>query len=277
MYGHNPKDLKYRFQRVAPIHISPHNPNVIYHASQFLHKTTDEGVTWETISPDLTAYEKDKQVISGAPITRDITGEEFYSTIYSVRESSIKEGLIWVGANDGPVHVTRDGGESWKDVTPNKKIKGGRVDSVEPSRHKEGKAYVTVLRYQLGDWSPYIYKTDNYGKSWKLITEGIPSDFPVRVLREDPIREGLLFAGTEFGVFISMDDGENWTQFQNNMPVTPITDMKIHRNDLVLSTMGRSFWILDNIAPLRSYGNFSSQQPLLDITCLLYTSDAADE
>ena len=266
MYGHNPKDLKYRFQRVAPIHISPHNPNVIYHASQFLHKTTDEGVTWETISPDLTAYEKDKQVISGAPITRDITGEEFYSTIYSVRESSIKEGLIWVGANDGPVHVTRDGGESWKDVTPNKKIKGGRVDSVEPSRHKEGKAYVTVLRYQLGDWSPYIYKTDNYGKSWKLITEGIPSDFPVRVLREDPIREGLLFAGTEFGVFISMDDGENWTQFQNNMPVTPITDMKIHRNDLVLSTMGRSFWILDNIAPLRSYGNFSSQQPLLDIT-----------
>ena len=264
MYGHNPKDLKYRFQRVSPIHVSPHNPDIIYHASQYLHKTTDEGVTWETISPDLTAFESDKQVISGSPITRDITGEEFYSTIYSVRESTLREGLIWIGANDGPVHVTRDGGKKWDNVTPNKRLKGGRVDSVEPSHHKEGKAYVTILRYQLGDWKPYIYKTNNFGKSWTLITDGIPSDYPVRVLREDPVREGLLFAGTEFGVFVSFDDGENWKVLQNNLPVTPITDMKVHRDDLVLSTMGRSFWILDNITPLRTYGNFS-QQALLKI------------
>ena len=253
MYGHNPKDLKYRFQRVSPIHVSPHDSDVIYHASQFLHMTKDDGVTWETISPDLTAFESDKQVISGSPITRDITGEEFYSTIYSVRESKLKKGLIWVGANDGPVHVTTDGGKNWKNVTPNKNIKGGRVDSVEPSSHNSSKAFVTILRYQLGDWRPYIYRTYNNGNSWDLITEGIPADYPVRVLREDPNREGLLFAGTEFGMFISFDDGNNWQSFQKNLPITPITDIKIHRNDVVLSTMGRSFWILDNINYLRSF------------------------
>ena len=252
MYGHNPKNLKYRFQRVSPIHVSPHDPNVIYHASQYLHKTTDDGVTWETISPDLTAFEADKQVISGSPITRDITGEEFYSTIYSVRESKIREGLIWVGANDGPVHVTRNGGETWKDVTPDKKLTGGRVDSVEPSPHVEGKAFVTILRYQLGDWKPYIYKTLNYGEDWEIITEGIPQDHPVRVLREDTEKEGILFAGTEFGMFISLDDGKQWHSFQQNLPVTPITDIKIHRDDVVLSTMGRSFWIMDNISYLRN-------------------------
>ncbi len=253
MYGHNPEDLKYRFQRVSPIHVSPHDSDVIYHASQFLHMTKDDGVTWETISPDLTAFESDKQVISGSPITRDITGEEFYSTIYSVRESKLKKGLIWVGANDGPVHVTTNGGKNWKNVTPNKNIKGGRVDSVEPSSHNSSKAFVTILRYQLGDWRPYIYRTYNNGNSWDLITEGIPADYPVRVLREDPKREGLLFAGTEFGMFISFDDGNNWQSFQQNLPITPITDIKIHRNDVVLSTMGRSFWILDNINYLRNF------------------------
>ena len=255
MYGHNPKDLKYRFQRVSPIHVSPHNPDVIYHASQYLHVTKDDGVTWETISPDLTAFESDKQVISGSPITRDITGEEFYSTIYSVRESSIEKGLIWVGANDGPVHVTSDGGKNWKNVTPNINIKGGRVDSVEPSTHNSSKAFVTILRYQLGDWKPYIYRTYDKGNSWDLVTKGIPSDHPVRVLREDPKREGLLFAGTEFGMFISFDDGNTWNSFQQNLPVTPITDIKIHRNDVVLSTMGRSFWIMDNIDILRNFDN----------------------
>ena len=252
MYGHNPKDLKYRFQRVSPIHVSPHDPNVVYHASQYLHVTNDDGVTWETISPDLTAFELDKQVISGSPITRDITGEEFYSTIYSVRESPLEKGLIWVGANDGPVHITTDGGKNWKNITPNKNIKGGRVDSVEPSPHKISKAFVTILRYQLGDWKPYIYRTYDNGDSWDLITQGIPSDHPVRVLREDPKREGLLFAGTEFGMFLSFDDGDNWQSFQQNLPITPITDIKIHRNDVVLSTMGRSFWIMDNINFLRN-------------------------
>ena len=264
MYGHNPRDLKYRFQRVSPIHVSPHNPNKVYHASQFLHVTYDEGVTWETISPDLTAFESDKQVISGSPITRDITGEEFYSTIYSVRESLIVKGVIWVGANDGPVHLTLNGGKNWIDVTPNKKIKGGRVDSIEPSSHNSAKAFVTILRYQLGDWRPYIYRTYNNGDTWDLITEGIPNNFPVRVLREDPVREGLLFAGTEFGMFISFDDGDNWKPFQQNLPVTPITDMKIHRDDIVLSTMGRSFWIMDNIHYLRNF-EFSTDDVLYPV------------
>jgi photosystem II stability/assembly factor-like uncharacterized protein len=245
--------LTYRFQRVSPIHVSPHDPNVIYHTSQFVHKTTDEGKTWEIISPDLTAFEEDKQVISGSPITRDITGEEFYSTIYAIRESAVEKGVIWVGANDGPVHVSRNGGANWKNVSPQGLPGGGRIDCVEPSPHQAGKAYFTSMRYQLGDWKPYLYKTTNYGKNWELLTDGnngIPADYPVRVVREDPDREGLLYAGTEFGLFISFDDGKNWQSFQHNLPVTPINDIKIHRKDLVLATMGRSFWIMDNLSSL---------------------------
>lgn len=265
MYGNNPKDLKFRFQRVSPIHVSPHNPDVVYHTSQFVHKTMDDGKTWETISPDLTAFEADKQVISGSPITRDITGEEFYSTIYAIQESKIAEGLIWVGSNDGPVHVTKDGGKNWAKVTPKDLPGGGRIDCVEPSPHQAGKAYFTSLRYQLGDWKPYIYKTTNYGKSWKLITKGLPADHPVRVVREDPDREGLLYAGTEFGIFISFDDGETWQSFQKNLPVTPITDIKVHRQDLVMSTMGRSFWIMDNLSSLHQKAEqLSSSAKLFD-------------
>lgn len=255
MYGHNPNELTYRFQRVSPIHVSPHDPNVVYHASQFLHKTTNEGQSWETISPDLTAFEADKQVISGSPITRDITGEEFYSTIYSIRESPVKQGVIWVGANDGPVHVTTDGGENWKNVTPKKLPKGGRVDAVEPSPHDPAKAYIAVLRYQLDDWKPYIWRTVDYGKTWKLLTpgdNGIPMDYPTRVIREDPVREGLLYAGTEFGLFVSLDDGETWEKFQNDLPITPVTDIKVVRGDLAVSTMGRGFYILDNLTPMHS-------------------------
>ncbi|MCP4727726.1 MAG: hypothetical protein GY863_21985, partial [bacterium] len=253
MYGHNPKDLKYRFQRVSPIHVSPHDPNIVYHASQYLHKTTDEGVTWETISPDLTAFEPDKQVISGSPITRDITGEECYSTIYAIQESPLQKGVIWVGANDGPVHVTKDGGETWTNVTPPSLPPGGRVQTIEPSPHRPGKAFFATYRYLMGDWKPYIYKTMDYGETWSLLTNGengIPADFPTRVIREDTDREGLLYAGTEFGMFISFDDGFSWQKFQLNLPITPITDIKVYRKDLVLSTMGRSFWILDDITPL---------------------------
>lgn len=253
MYGHNPKDLKYRFQRVSPIHISPHDPDVVYHASQYLHRTIDEGVNWETISPDLTANESDKQVISGSPITRDITGEEFFSTIYAVQESPLEKGLIWVGANDGPVHVTRDNGKTWTDVTPPDLPPSGRVQTIEPSPHRPDKAYFATYRYLLGDWQPYIFRTEDYGQTWKRLTtgsNGIPADTPTRVIREDPDREGLLYAGTEFGMYISFDDGENWQPFQLNLPVTPVTDIKVYRQDLVLSTMGRSFWILDNITPL---------------------------
>lgn len=253
MYGHNPADLKYRFQRVSPIHVSPHDPDVVYHASQYLHKTTDEGVTWETISPDLTANDPTKQVISGSPITRDITGEEFYSTIYAVQESPLEKGLIWVGANDGPIHVTRDGGNTWTNVTPEDLPPGGRVQTVEPSPHKANKAYVAIYRYLLGDWEPYIYRTDDYGESWTRLTtgsNGIPVDSPTRVVREDPDREGLLYAGTEFGMFVSFDDGAHWQSFKLNLPATPVTDIKVYRKDLVFSTMGRSFWILYNLTPL---------------------------
>jgi photosystem II stability/assembly factor-like uncharacterized protein len=266
MYGHNPKDLKYRFQRVSPIYVSPHDASIVYHCSQFVHKTTDEGKTWETISPDLTAFEDDKQVISGAPITRDVTGEEFYSTIYAIRESPIQQGVIWVGANDGPVHVTKNGGESWTNVTPKKLPSGGRVDAVEPSPHDPAKAYISVLRYQLGDPKPYIYKTTNYGKSWTLLTDGdngIPNDFPTRVVREDPKKEGLLYAGTEYGMFISFDNGKNWKAFQQNLPVTPITDLKIHRDDIVMSTMGRGFWVLDNVSTLRQYTAINAEENTL--------------
>lgn len=254
IYGHNPKDLKYRFQRVAPVHVSPHNSNVVYHGSQYLHKTINDGQIWETISPDLTAFEADKQVISGSPITRDITGEEYYSTLYSIRESKLKEGLIWVGSNDGIISVTQDGGQTWSNVSPKKLPKGGRVESIEPSHHDLATAYIAVDRHLLGDPKPYIYKTTDYGKNWKLLStgsNGIPSDYTTRVLREDPVRKGLLYTGTEYGMFVSFDDGETWKSFQQNLPVTPITDLKIFRGDLVLSTMGRGFWILDNITSLR--------------------------
>ena len=265
MYGHNPAELKYRFQRVSPIHVSPHDPNVVYHCSQYVHRTTDEGKNWETISPDLTAFESNKQVISGSPITRDITGEEFYSTIYSIQESLIQKGLIWVGANDGPIHVTQDNGDTWTNVTPKKTPLGGRVDAVEPSPHKASKAYAAVLRYQLGDPKPYIYKTKDFGKSWTLISldNGIPANAPVRVIREDPKLEGLLYAGTEYGLYVSYDDGGSWKSFQQNLPITPITDIKIHRDDLVLSTMGRGFWILDNVSIIRQLVKLDTQNPTL--------------
>jgi len=256
LYSHNPKDLQYRFQRVSPIHVSPHDPDVVYHASQYLHRTTDGGVTWETISPDLTAFDSSKQVISGSPITRDITGEEYYSTIYAVRESPLEKGLIWVGANDGPIHVTRDGGKTWTNVTPKDLPPGGRVQTVEPSPHRASKAYVAAYRYLLNDWQPYIYRTEDYGQTWTRLTtgqNGVPEDFPTRVVREDPDREGLLYAGTEFGMFISFDDGAYWQSFQLNLPVTPVTDIKVYRQDLVLSTMGRSFWVLDNVTPLHQF------------------------
>ena len=252
IYGHNPKDLKYRFQRVAPVHVSPHDPDIVYMGSQFVHKTRNDGVIWETISPDLTAFEADKQVNSGSPITRDITGEEYYSTIYSIRESKIKKDIIWTGSNDGVVSLTQDGGQTWTNVTPKKMPKGGRVESIEPSQFNPAKAYISVDRHLLGDPTPYFYKTEDYGKTWKLLTNGIPSDYTSKVLREDPKTPRLLYAGTEYGMFVSFNDGQKWESFQQNLPVTPITDIIINRGDLVLSTMGRGFWVLDNITSLRN-------------------------
>jgi photosystem II stability/assembly factor-like uncharacterized protein len=264
IYGHNPGNLEYRFQRVSPIHVSPHNPDVVYHASQYLHRTMDDGVTWETISPDLTAFDPEFQVVPGTPITRDITGEEYYSTIYAVEESRVTPGLIWVGANDGPVHVTQNAGQTWTDVTPDDIPFGGRVQTIEPSRHRAAKAYVAIYRYLMGDWAPYIYKTENYGESWTRLTNGtngIPHDTPTRVIREDPDREGLLYAGTEFGMYVSFDDGAHWQPFQQNLPVTPITDIKIVNKDLVMSTMGRGFWVMDDVSPLHQLGDQVASAP----------------
>ena len=261
MYGHNPNELPHRFQRVSPIHVSPHDPSIIYHCSQFVNKSTDEGKNWTVISPDLTAFEPDKQVRSGGPITNDITGEEFYSTIYSIQESKLEQGVIFVGANDGLVHVSRDGGKNWTNVTPDMPT-GGRVDSVEPSRHEKGVAYVTIMRYMLGDEKPYIFKTENYGEKWELITEGIPEDFPVRVMREDENKKEVLYAGTEYGMFVSLDGGKSWESFQQNLPVTPITDLKVHRGDLILSTMGRGFWILDDVSVLAQDYNVKNNHKL---------------
>jgi hypothetical protein len=214
----------------------------------------DEGISWDIISPDLTAKEPQYQIVSGNPITRDVTGEEVYSTIYSMIESRLERGVIWVGANDGPVHVTRDNGKTWKNVTP-KELVGARIQTVEDSPHMKGRAYIAGYRFlREHDLKPYIYRTDNYGETWTLLTDGkngLPIDHPTRVVREDPRQAGLLYAGTEFGFFISFNGGRNWQSLQQNLPATPITDIKVHRNDLVVSTMGRSAWIMDNVTPLQ--------------------------
>ncbi|HET9274614.1 MAG TPA: hypothetical protein VFN96_00940, partial [Gemmatimonadales bacterium] len=257
LYGNPAKDLILRFQRVSPMAVSPHDPSVLYYGSQHVHRTRDKGVTWETISPDLTANPPCCQGISGEPITRDITGEEFYSTLYAIVESPREAGVIWTGANDGPFHVTRDNGKTWKNITPKELPPGGRVAWIEASPHRPGSAYYTVYRYLLGDYRPYIWRTDDYGASWTLLTDGkngIPADWPTRVTREDPDREGLLYAGTEFGMFVSFDNGAHWQSFQLNLPNVPINDIRVHRKDLVVATQGRALWILDDLSPLHQLG-----------------------
>ena len=254
-YGHTTSDMPYRFQRTAPMIVSPHDPDVIYHASHVLHRSRDEGKSWSVISPDLTRNDPEHQMYSGGPITRDITGEEIYSAIYAVAESPLEQGVLWVGANDGPIHISRDGGENWTEITPPDLPRGGRVNRIDASAHARGRAYVAVYRFQLDDWQPYVYSSDDYGASWRRLTNGsngIPADVPVRVVREDPERSGLLYAGTEFGIYVSFDDGGSWQSLQLDLPVVPVTDIQVHRGDLVLSTMGRSFWILDNVSSLRA-------------------------
>jgi photosystem II stability/assembly factor-like uncharacterized protein len=253
LYGNPANALIYRMQRVSPMATSPHDKDVLYYGSQYVHRTRDKGVTWEKISPDLTAHPDCCQGVSGEPITRDVTGEEFYSTLYAIAESPLEKGVIWTGANDGPFHVTRNNGKTWTNVTPKDLPTGGRVQFIDPSPHRKGSAYFAVYRWLLGDYQPYIYRTDDYGRTWTRLTNGrngIPADWPTRVVREDPNREGLLYAGTEFGMFISFDDGSHWQSFQLNLPNVPVSDVKVHRNDIVVSTQGRAFWILDNITSL---------------------------
>jgi hypothetical protein len=238
---------------VSPMATSPHNPDVLYYGSQHVHRTRDRGVTWEAISPDLTWNPPQAQGASGEPITRDVTGEEFYSTLYAITESPHEAGVIWTGSNDGPFHITRDNGKTWKNITPRDLPPGGRVAWIDASPHRRGSAYYTVYRYLLGDYQPYIYRTDDYGATWKRLTDGkngIPADWPTRVVREDPDREGLLYAGTEFGMFVSFDNGAHWQPFQLNMPNVPINDIRVYHKDLLVATQGRALWSVDNISAL---------------------------
>ncbi|HEV2491873.1 MAG TPA: glycosyl hydrolase [Terriglobia bacterium] len=243
--------LKYRFQWTEPILISPHDPNVLYYAANVLFKSTDGGTTWTAISPDLTRNDKSKQGVSGGPITKDDTGTEYYDTIFAVAESPLERGLLWAGSDDGLVHLTRDDGQHWSDVTPKDVPAWSMVSLIDPSPHNAGAALMAVDRHKLDDFKPYIYKTTDYGKSWTTISTGIPDGAFVHAVREDPKRPGLLYAGTETGVYVSFDDGSHWQPLQLNLPRAPVHDLIVKNDDLVVATHGRSFWILDDLTPLR--------------------------
>lgn len=252
--------LEHRFQWTAPIVISPHDPNTLYHGGERLFKTTDGGMHWEAISPDLTRNDKSKQQPSGGTITIDDTGVEYYDTIFAVAESPIAKGLIWAGTDDGLIQITRDGGKNWTTVTPKEMPEWSRISLIDASPHDAGTAYVAVDRHQWDELLPYIYKTSDYGKTWTRINNGIPNNTFVRAVREDPKKRGLLYAGTETGVFVSFNDGANWRPLQLNLPTTPIHDLVVKNDDLVLATHGRSFWILDDLSPLRQFTDEVARQ-----------------
>jgi hypothetical protein len=247
-------DIKHRFQWNFPLVFSPNDPNTLYSASQFLFKSTNEGQSWQVISPDLTRNDKSKQGASGGPITKDNTSIEYYDTIFTVMESPVQAGTIWVGTDDGLVQVTRDGGKKWDNVTPSKDLMPEwiQINSLDAGAFDAGTAYVAATMYKYDDYKPYLYKTSDYGKTWKKITNGIPDGAFTRVIREDPNKRGLLYAGTETGMYISFDDGANWQSLQLNLPITPITDLAIHKREkeLVAATEGRAFWIFDDLPAL---------------------------
>ncbi|WP_425235507.1 WD40/YVTN/BNR-like repeat-containing protein [Ulvibacterium sp.] len=247
-----PKDFRYRYNWNAPIISSPHDRNTIYHAGNVVFKTIDQGNSWEVVSPDLTRNDKGKQGPGGGPYTNEAAGGENYNTLSYLVESPHEKGLLWAGSDDGLVHLTQDGGLNWANVTP-PDLGEGIINSIEVSPHDPATAYITVMRYKWMDLAPYIFKTSDYGKNWTKITHGIVGEHTfVRVVREDPKHKGLLYAGTETGLFVSWDDGENWQSFQLNLPVVPINDLIIQNNDLVAATAGRSFWILDDLAAIQN-------------------------
>ena len=248
--GHGAEDMKYRFQWNFPIFFSPHNPKKLYTASNHLHATTNEGESWELLSPDLTRNDPTKLKSSGGPITQDNTSVEYYCTIFAAAESPVQEGVIWTGSDDGLIHITKDGGANWEDVTPKGMPEWMMINSIEPSVFDAGTCYVAGTKYKTGDFAPYLYKTNDFGKTWKKITDGIPSEHFTRVLREDPKQKGILYAGTETGMYISFDDGNNWKAFQLNLPIVPITDLAVKDNNLIVATQGRSLWILDDLSLL---------------------------
>jgi photosystem II stability/assembly factor-like uncharacterized protein len=248
--GRDSKDMKYRFNWNAPIICSKHEPSTFYHGSQYLLRTRDMGQSWEEVSPDLTRNEKDKQGKGGVPYTNEAVGAENYGTLAYIIESPHEKGTIWTGSDDGLVYLTRDGGNNWTNVTP-KGMAESLVNAIEVSPHDPATAYIATTRYKFNDYTPAIYKTTNYGKTWTNISKGIPYGAFTRVVREDDKLKGLLYAGTETGIYLSRNGGTSWEPFQLNMPVTPITDLKIAHGDLIIATSGRSYWILDDLNTVR--------------------------
>lgn len=248
--GMDAKDMKYRFNWNAPIIWSKHEPNTYYHGAQFLLRTNDLGKTWTEASPDLTRNEKSKQGKGGGPYTNEAVGAENYGTLSYVMESPHEKGVIWTGSDDGLVHITRDNGASWQNVTPTG-LQECLINAIEVSPHDKATAYIATTRYKFNDHTPGLYKTTDYGKTWTKITTGIPNNAFTRVVREDDKRKDLLFAGTELGVFVSFNGGNDWSSFQLNLPITPITDLRIHHGDLIAATSGRSFWIFDDLGLIR--------------------------
>ena len=258
-YGLGARDMKHRFQWTFPIVISPHDPNVLYAAANRVFRSTDEGTTWEAVSPDLTRNDPDKGEPGGGPISRDVSGAEVYCTIFSFAESPHEPGVFWAGSDDGLVHVSRDGGATWDAVTPPGLPEWATVSMIELSPHDPDTAWLAAWNYKLDDYSPYLYRTRDGGMTWESIADGIPTGEFLRVVREDPVRAGLLYAGTETGVYVSADSGASWQSLQLNLPVTPIHDLLVKDADLVAATHGRSFWILDNVTPLRGIGRKALQ------------------
>ena len=248
--GYGAEGMKYRFQWNFPIIFSKHNPKKLYTFSNHVHVSENEGESWKLLSGDLTRNDPDKLLSSGGPITQDNTGVEYYCTIFAANESPLKEGLLWVGSDDGLIHISRNGGESWENVTPSGMPEWSMINSIEPSAFDEGTCYVAATRYKLGDFEPYLYKTTDFGKTWIKITNGINKEHFTRVLREDSKRRGLLYAGTETGMYISFNDGQNWQAFQLNLPIVPVTDLTIKDDNLIVATQGRSLWIIDDLTVL---------------------------
>jgi len=249
--GHGAEDLRYRFQWTAPIVISPHEPKTVYHAANVLFKTETGGQSWQAISPDLTRDDVTKQKWAGGPITGDNTGVEFYNTIFAVAESPVEQGLIWAGTDDGLVHLTRDGGESWSEVTPDGVPEWGTVSTIEASRWDAGVAYVVVDAHRIDDETPYLFKTEDFGRSWKSLTKGLAPEIYLHVVREDTRQKGMLYLGTERGVMLSRDAGSSWSPLRLNMPTVSVVDLAVAGDDLVVGTLGRSAWILDDLTPVR--------------------------
>ncbi|MEN0005683.1 MAG: glycosyl hydrolase [Bacteroidota bacterium] len=245
--GYGAEGMKYRFQWNFPVFFSPHNPKRLFTASNHLHMTEDGGQSWTIVSPDLTRNDPSKLVSSGGPITKDNTGVEYYCTIFAACESPYEKDLFWVGSDDGLLHVSKDGGKNWDNVTPKGMPEWMMINSIDPDPFVKGGAYVAGTRYKLGDYQPYLYHTADYGKTWKKIVNGIPKDHFTRVLRADPKRKGLLYAGTETGMYISFDNGSNWQSFQLNLPTVPVTDLAIKNDNLIAATQGRSFWVIDDL------------------------------